>query len=84
MVAVGTYVISDLGENRQVLFRAREAETEAATNLDDDTINQIDAAASQDILNQVVSDLQARKPVLVNQSAIDLAFNPQGGHGGQY
>jgi len=40
-------------------------------------------AASADIVTQVVTDLQAREPVTVNQSAIDLALSPHaGGHHG--
>lgn len=83
-VSTGEFVISDLGDNRKVLFRTNAADGQSVQKLDEEVINQIDNAASQDILNQVVADLQTRKPVLVNQSAIDLAFNPQRGHGGQY
>ena len=77
-------MISNLGDNRQVLFRVNTTDDTSGDKLTDEAIRQIDAAASQDILTQVVSDMQGRKPVLVNQNAIDLAFNPYGGQGGQY
>ncbi len=83
-VPIGDFVISDLGNNQQVLFRVKKAEGTTTDKLPDEIVGQIDEAGSQDILTQVVADLQGRKPVLVNQTAIDIAFNPYGGNGGQY
>ena len=49
-----------------------------------DAIEQLNSAASDDILNQVVQDMQSRLDVSVNPSALEAAFNPYagGGHGG--
>ena len=48
----------------------------------EDAINQLNLAASDDILNQVVQDMQSRLDVSVNPSAIEAAFNPYGGGAG--
>ncbi|MEM7216451.1 MAG: SurA N-terminal domain-containing protein [Pseudomonadota bacterium] len=71
-----------IGENQEIVYRISEVQAAGTDALEDEVTQQIDLAASQDILSQVVEHLQSREEVFVNRDAIDLAFNPYGGHGG--
>lgn len=76
-------VASATGTNFIVLRIADVKEPEDNT-IPEDAIEQINSAASDDILNQVVQDMQSRLDVSVNPTALEAAFNPYGGggHGG--
>lgn len=79
-VASSTIDTVDIGENNLIVFRVAEIEDAEIEELPADISEQIDVAASQDILSQVVEHLQSRESVVVNRAAIDLAFNPGGGN----
>jgi len=68
-------------ENSHLVMRIADVQLNAE-KLTDEQSTSLNNAASADIVTQVVTDLQTREPVIVNQSAIDLALNPYGQHGG--
>jgi len=73
-------VASATGTNFIVLRIADVKEPEDNT-VPEDAIEQLNSAASDDILNQVVQDMQSRLDVSVNPTALEAAFNPYGGGG---
>ncbi|MEM9332830.1 MAG: SurA N-terminal domain-containing protein [Pseudomonadota bacterium] len=72
-----------IGSNKEIVFKVSDVQQSPSPDVPDNLVSQIDLAASQDILSQVVEHLQSKETVTVNRSAIELAFNPHGGHGGR-
>ncbi|MEL7428974.1 MAG: SurA N-terminal domain-containing protein [Pseudomonadota bacterium] len=81
-VAEGSFIVSPSGDNEFTVFKVVSAKMPEGEGLTDEEIENINLAASVDMLNQLVEDLQSRETVIINQSAIEAAFNPGGGHGG--
>lgn len=68
-----------------VVLRVAEITMPENTEVPEQAIDQLNTAASDDILNQVVQDMQSRMDVSVNPGALEAAFNTFGGgagHGG--
>ena len=65
-----------------IVLRITDVQAPEDKTVPEDAINQLNLAASDDILNQVVQDMQSRLDVSVNPSAIEAAFNPYGGGAG--
>lgn len=69
--------------NQITLLRVSEIQAPEKIDVPEETLNQLNAAVSDDILGQVVLDMQSRMDVSLNPAAIEAAFNPYGGgHGG--
>jgi len=79
----GTVFTVPNAENTHIVMRITEVQFND-NKLTDEQALALNNAASSDIVTQVVTDLQSREPVTVNQAAIDLALTPYGGHGGQH
>lgn len=67
-----------------IVLRIADVQAAVDNSVPETAIEQLNTAASDDILNQVVQDMQSRLDVSVNPTALEAAFNPYagGGHGG--
>lgn len=67
-----------------IVLRIADVQAAEDNSVPETAIEQLNTAASDDILNQVVQDMQSRLDVSVNPTALEAAFNPYagGGHGG--
>ncbi len=61
-----------------IVLRIKEVQALEDKSIPDDAIEQVNAAASDDILNQIVQDMQSRLDVTVNPAGIEAAFNSYG------
>ena len=62
-----------------IVLRIADVQAPEDNSVPENAIEQLNTAASDDILTQVVQDMQSRLDVSVNPSALDAAFNPYGG-----
>ena len=82
-IAKDDYGVAPNENDGFTVLKVISAEMPNDASLDQNVILQINEAASLDMLTQLVEDLQSRETVIINQSAIEAAFNPYGGgHGG--
>lgn len=83
-VKKGETVVAQATGNNVIILRVADVTSPSDINIEDETVQQINAAASDDILNQVVVDLQSNMSVSINAAAMEAAFNTYGGggHGG--
>jgi len=65
-----------------IVLRVADIRMPENVEVPQDAINQLNTAASDDILNQVVQDMQSRMNVSINPNALEAAFNTFGGGGG--
>ena len=67
-----------------IVLRIADVQSPEDNSVPETAIEQLNTAASDDILTQVVQDMQSRLDVSVNPTALEAAFNPYagGGHGG--
>jgi len=67
-----------------MIVRVSKVEDGSSSDLEETATENLQNALSQDVIVQMVEDLRSRESVVINESAIDLAFNPYGGmqHGG--
>ena len=64
-----------------IVLRIADIQAPEDNSVPENAIEQLNTAASDDILTQVVQDMQSRLDVSVNPSALEAAFNPYGGGG---
>lgn len=77
----GDVKVADATDGNVIVLRIAEIELPEDRTIPDDALEQVNAAASDDILSQVVQDMQSRLDVSVNPAGIDAAFNQYGGGG---
>lgn len=65
-----------------IVLRIADIQAPEDNSVPENAIEQLNTAASDDILTQVVQDMQSRLDVVVNPDAVEAAFNPYGGGGG--
>ncbi len=68
-------VASSTEAEKRVVLRVVEVQSGSGEAISKDIASQLDVAASDDLLAQVVGDLQAREDVLINRQAIDAALS---------
>lgn len=73
-------VASAIGTNFIVL-RIADVQAPEDNSVPEEALEQLNSAASDDILTQVVQDMQSRLDVSVNPNALEAAFNPYAGGG---
>ncbi len=69
------HVTTSTEADKRIVLKVAEIEAGTGTSTGADVAEQLDAAASDDLLAQVVGDLQAREDVLVNRQAIEAALS---------
>ncbi len=77
----GDIKIAQATDGNVIVLRVAEVQEPDDKTIPAEGIEQLNAAASDDILNQVVQDMQSRLDVTVNQGSIEAAFNSYGGGG---
>ena len=77
----GDIKIAQATDGNVIVLRVAEVQEPDDKTIPAEGIEQLNAAASDDILNQVVQDMQSRLDVIVNQGSIEAAFNSYGGGG---
>lgn len=69
------HVTTSTEADKRVVLKVAEIDAGSGDPLAGDVTTQLNAAASDDLLAQVVGDLQAREDVLVNRQAIEAALS---------
>ena len=78
----GDIKIAQATGSNVIVLRVADVQEPEDKSVPEDAIQQLNTAASDDILAQVVQDMQSRLDVTVNSDAIEAAFNPYAGGGG--
>lgn len=78
----GEIKVAEAPDGNVIVLRIADIQTPEDTKLTDVELEQVNSAAADDILNQVIQDMQSRLDVSINLNAIEAAFNPYGGGGG--
>ena len=75
----GDVKVAEAADGNVIVLRIAEVQEPEDKSVPEDAITQLNTAASDDILNQVVQDMQSRLSVSVNATALEAAFNQYGG-----
>ena len=78
----GDIKVADATQGNVIVLRIADVQAPEDKTVAENDLEQVNAAASDDILSQVVTDMQSRLDVIINPDAVEAAFNPYGGGGG--
>jgi len=78
----GTIQVAPAAGDSFIVLRVADIKMPDDVEVPENAISQLNAAASDDILNQVVQDIQSRMDVTINPTALESAFTTFGGGGG--
>ena len=74
----GDVKVAQATDGNVIVLRIAEVQELEDKSVPEDAIAQLNTAASDDILNQIVQDMQSRLSVNINPTALEAAFNQYG------